>query len=61
MDNQSDSVGIEPLEAAALSADEETDTQTSVSVEGAMNRTGLGVDSPFDIRRRIRGRTVHGG
>jgi hypothetical protein len=37
MDNQSDSVWIEPLEATALSADEETDTQTSVSLEGDMN------------------------
>ena len=37
MDNQSDSVWIEPLEATALSIDEETKTQTPVSVEDAMN------------------------
>jgi hypothetical protein len=39
MDNQGDSVWIEPLEATALSADEETETQTSISVEGDMNWT----------------------
>lgn len=26
-----------------------------------MNRFGLEVDSPFDIRRRVRGRTIKGG
>jgi hypothetical protein len=39
MDNQSDSVWIEPLEATALSADEEADTQTPVSIEGEVNWT----------------------
>jgi hypothetical protein len=37
MDHQRDSVWIEPLEATALSADEETKTQTPVSIEGNMN------------------------
>ena len=37
MDHQRDSVGIEPLEATALSADEEAEAQTPVSVEGDMN------------------------
>ena len=36
MDHQRDSGWIEPLEATALSADEETDTQTPVPVEGDM-------------------------
>ena len=37
MDHPRDSVWIEPLEASTLSVDEETDTQTPVSVEGSMN------------------------
>ena len=39
MDQQRDSVWIEPLEATALSDDEETQTQTqtTVSIEGTMN------------------------
>ena len=41
MDNKSDSVWIEPLEATALSADEEAETQTPVFVEGAMNWTKI--------------------
>ena len=57
MDHQRDSVWIEPLEATALSADEEAESQTPVSLEGDMNRTGPGVYFPFDIRRRVRGRT----
>jgi len=39
MDNQSDSVWIEPLEAIALSTDEEAEAQTPVSSKGDM--TGL--------------------
>ena len=42
MDHQRDSVWIEPLEATALSDDEEADTQTPVSLEDDMNRTGPG-------------------
>jgi hypothetical protein len=37
MDHQRDSGWIEPLEATTLSADEETDTQTPVSLEANMN------------------------
>ncbi len=37
MDHQRDSGWIEPLEATALSDDEEAETQTPVSVEGDMN------------------------
>ena len=61
MDHQRDSDWIEPLEATALPADEETEAQTSVSVEGDMNWAGPGVDCPCDIRRRVRGRTIKGG
>ena len=61
MDHQRDSGWIEPLEATALSADEEVEAQTPVSAEGAMNWTGSGVDFSFDIRRRDRGRTIIGG
>ncbi len=46
MDHQRDSDWIEPLEATALSADEEAESQTPVSIEGDMNRTGTGVDFP---------------
>ncbi len=61
MDHQRDSLWIEPLEATALSANEETEAQTPVSIEGNMNWTGPGVYFPIDIRRRIRGRTIMGG
>ena len=44
MDYQRDSGWIEPLEATALSMDEETKTQTPVSIEGDMNWTGTGTD-----------------
>ena len=44
MDHPRDSVWIEPLEASTLSVDEETDTQTPVSVEGSMNWFIPGVD-----------------
>jgi hypothetical protein len=37
MDQQRDSDWIEPLEATALSADEEAETQTPVSLEDDMN------------------------
>ncbi len=37
MDHQCDSVWIEPLEATALSTDEEAKAQTTISVEGNMN------------------------
>ena len=57
MDHQRDSCWIEPLEATALSADEEAEAQTTISVEGAMNWTASGVDFRCDIRRRDRGRT----
>ena len=36
MDHQRDTGWIEPLEATALSADEEAEAQTSVSLEGDM-------------------------
>ena len=39
MDRQRDSGWIEPLEATALSADEEAESQTPVSVEGHMRLT----------------------
>jgi len=39
MDHKSDSVWIEPLEATALSTDEEAKIQTSVFVEGHVRRT----------------------
>jgi hypothetical protein len=61
MDNQSDSVCIEPLETTALSADEETETQTPISAEGDINWGGPGFYFQFDIRRRGRGRTIKGG
>jgi hypothetical protein len=61
MYNQRDSVWIEPLEATALSADEEAEAQTPVSIEGDMNWTGAGVDCPCDIRRRGRGCAIKGG
>jgi hypothetical protein len=61
MDHQRDTGWIEPLEATALSADEETDTQTPVSLEGNMNWIGSGVDFRCEIRRRGRGRTIKGG
>lgn len=57
MDHQRDSDWIDPLEATALSAYEETEAQTPVSFEGDMTWTGPGVDCPFDIRRQGRGRT----
>ena len=60
MDHQRDSGWIEPLEATALSDDEEGEAQTPVSVEGDMNWTGPRFDFPFDIRRRVRGRTIMG-
>ena len=56
MDHQRDSGWIEPLEATALSADEETDTQTPVSIEADLNWTRSNV--LFAIRRRRRGRTI---
>ena len=59
MDHQRDSDWIEPLGATALSADEETETQTPVSVEGAMN--GPRFNCLFGIRRRGRGRTIKRG
>jgi hypothetical protein len=59
MDHQRHSGWIEPLEAAALSADEEA-VQTPVCVEDAMNGTRQKYDSPFDIRRRACGRTIKG-
>ena len=37
MDHPRDSGWIEPLEATALSTDEEAKTQTPVSIEGDMN------------------------
>ena len=37
MDHQRDSGWIEPLEATTLSADEETEAQTPISLEGDMN------------------------
>ena len=37
MDHQRDTDWIEPLEATALSVDEETEAQTPVSIEGDMN------------------------
>ena len=61
MDHQRDSVWIEPLEATALSADEETETQTPVSLEGDMRTTESGWDGLFMSRRRGRGRTDNGG
>ena len=39
MDHPRDSVWIETMEATALSADEETDTQTPVSLEGDLRQT----------------------
>ena len=39
MDHQRDSGWIEPLEATALSVDEETETQAPISVEGDMRLT----------------------
>jgi hypothetical protein len=61
MDQQRDSDWIEPLEATALSDDEEVESQTPVSIEGDMSWTGPGVGFRFQIRRRIRGRTLNGG
>ena len=60
MDHQRDSGWIEPLEATALSIDEETKSQTPVSAEGAMNSTGTGDDFSFDIRRRDAGALSRG-
>ena len=45
MDQQRDSGWIEPLEATALSVDEEIKTQTPVSVESTMN----GLDQEFIV------------
>ena len=61
MGGEGDLVWFEPVEGAPLSADEETDTQTPVSAEGDMTWTGRGVNVPYDIRRRGRGRTIKGG
>jgi|CXWL01.1.fsa_nt_gi hypothetical protein len=61
MDNQRNPGWIEPLEATALSTDEEAEAQTPVSLEGDMNRTGARVDFLFGIRRRGHGRTIKGG
>ena len=41
--------------------DEETKTQTPVSLEGDMTGLDPGVDFLCDIRRRGRGRTIVGG
>jgi hypothetical protein len=54
--NEGHRVWIKPLEATPLSADEETETLTSVSIEANLNWTGVG--GPFDIRRRVCWRTI---
>ena len=54
MDHQRDSVWIESLEATALSADEEKDTQTPVSLEGDMRLTEK-VEILISARRRNAG------
>jgi hypothetical protein len=41
MGSEGHRVWIEPLEATPLSVDEETETQTPVSIEADMNRPGL--------------------
>ena len=41
MDHQRDTDWIEPLEAPALSTDEEAEAQTPVSLEGDMNYTKI--------------------
>jgi len=41
MDQQRDSGWIEPLEATALSMDEEAEAKTPVSIEGDMNRNKI--------------------
>ena len=60
MDYQCNSVWIDPLEATALSADEETEAQTPVSVEGNM----IGLDQDFIVHSISAGGTRahhHGG
>ena len=60
MDHQRDSDWIEPLEAPALSADEEAEVQTPVSIEGDMKLnedvTFCSVSAGVDAGAPLRGR-----
>ena len=61
MDHQRDSGWIEPLEAAALSADEETESKTPVSAQGDVRRTESDEMICSCVRRRGRGCTIMEG
>ena len=60
MDNKSDSVWIEPLEATALSDDEETRTQAPIYVKGDM-RLSKKDKILISCSSAERGRTDNGG